>query len=60
MIDVVYNHTAHDSALVREHPDWFLQDEHGAPVTTVPDWSDVIDLKHPNADLSTACRAWAR
>ena len=23
MIDVVYNHTAHDSVLVREHPDWF-------------------------------------
>jgi glycosidase len=48
MIDVVYNHTAHDSVLVREHPEWFHQDEQGRPVTTVPDWSDVIDLKHPN------------
>ncbi len=54
MIDVVYNHTAHDSVLVREHPEWFHQDEHGIPVTTVPEWSDVIDLKHPNAGL-TAC-----
>jgi glycosidase len=52
MIDVVYNHTAHDSRLVHEHPDWFHQDEHGVPVTTVPDWSDVIDLKHPNAALT--------
>jgi hypothetical protein len=52
MIDVVYNHTAHDSLLVREHPEWFHQDEHGRPATTVPDWSDVIDLKHPNKALS--------
>lgn len=52
MIDVVYNHTAHDSVLVQEHPDWFHQDEHGRPVTTVPEWSDVIDLKHPNPELS--------
>lgn len=52
MIDVVYNHTAHDSTLVREHPAWFHQDEHGAPVTTVPAWSDVIDLRHPNPDLA--------
>jgi glycosidase len=52
MIDVVYNHTAHDSVLVRDHPDWFHQDEQGIPVTTVPAWSDVIDLVHPNAGLS--------
>ena len=52
MIDVVYNHTSHDSVLVHEHPEWFHQNEQGVPVTTVPDWSDVIDLKHPNAELS--------
>ncbi|MEE8392091.1 MAG: alpha-amylase family glycosyl hydrolase [Anaerolineae bacterium] len=52
MIDVVYNHTAHDSVLVRDHPDWFHQDAHGTPVTTVPEWSDVIDLKHPNPALT--------
>jgi hypothetical protein len=28
-IDVVYNHTAHDSKLVKEHPQWFHQDSHG-------------------------------
>jgi glycosidase len=64
MIDVVYNHTAHDSALVREHPEWFHQDEQGVPTTTVPEWSDVIDLKHPNEDLSTylieTLQGWAR
>jgi hypothetical protein len=51
-IDVVYNHTAHDSKLVAEHPNWFHQDEAGKPLTTVPDWSDVIDLKHPNEELT--------
>lgn len=51
MIDVVYNHTSHDSALVNEHPDFFHQDEMGKPITTVPAWSDVIDLKHPDPQL---------
>ena len=52
MIDVVYNHTAHDSILVKEHPEYFHQDDNGNPITTVPEWSDVIDLKHPNRDLA--------
>ena len=52
MIDVVYNHTSHDSVLVRQHPEWFHQDTYGTPVTTVPDWSDVIDLKHPQPGLT--------
>lgn len=64
MIDVVYNHTSHDSLLVREHPDWFHQDASGKPVTTVPDWSDVIDLKHPNpaltAYLHETLQYWAK
>jgi len=64
MIDVVYNHTAHDSQLVREHPEWFHQDGHGRPVTTVPEWSDVIDLKHPNEGLTAyliqTLQMWAK
>jgi glycosidase len=52
MIDVVYNHTAHDSVLVSEHPEFFHKDAEGKPVTTVPEWSDVIDLKHPHPALS--------
>jgi hypothetical protein len=51
MIDVVYNHTAHDSKLVREHPEWFHRDANGKPVTTVPDWSDVIDLNYVDKRL---------
>jgi hypothetical protein len=51
MIDVVYNHTAYDSVLVKEHPEYFHQDENGTSITTVPEWSDVIDLKYPNPGL---------
>jgi hypothetical protein len=47
-IDVVYNHTSHDSILVHEHPEFFHQNEKGNPFTTVPAWSDVIDLKYPD------------
>jgi glycosidase len=51
MIDVVYNHTAVDSVYVNDHPDWYHQDASGQPYTTVPAWSDVIDLNHPNPGL---------
>ena len=51
MIDVVYNHTAHDAVYIKEHPDWYNMDENGKPFTTVPVWEDIIDLKHPNEDL---------
>lgn len=63
MIDVVYNHTSHDSVLVREHPEFFHQDAQGRPVTTVPAWSDVIDLKHPHPGLTAylieTLKGWA-
>ncbi len=44
MIDVVYNHTSHDAVLLGVHPEWYHTDDSGQPVTTVPEWSDVIDL----------------
>ena len=53
MIDVVYNHTSHDSTLVSEKPEFFHRDILGKPITTVPAWSDVIDLKYPNQDLQS-------
>jgi hypothetical protein len=52
MMDIVFNHTAHDSVVVHEHPDWFHQDADGKPITTVPEWSDVIDFKFSKPQLS--------
>lgn len=44
MIDVVYNHTAPDSRLAVEHPEWFLLDKKGKPGRKCEDWSDVVDF----------------
>lgn len=64
MIDVVFNHTAPDSLLARDHPDWFLQDKRGVPIPTVPAWSDIVDLRQPNPELNAylieTLRGWAR
>jgi glycosidase len=51
MIDVVYNHTAHDCVLLDQYPHWYHQDEVGKPFTTVPEWSDVIDLYYDDIAL---------
>lgn len=51
IIDVVFNHTSPDSVLVSQHPEFFHQDENGNPITTVPAWTDIIDLKHPHPGL---------
>ncbi len=64
MIDVVFNHTSPDSVLIREHPEFFHRDEAGHPVTTVPAWTDIIDLKHPHPGLTRylidTLALWAR
>lgn len=52
MLDVVFNHTARDSVLVSEHPEFFTTDENGVPISTVPAWTDIIDLAHPNPQLT--------
>lgn len=51
MIDVVYNHTSHDSLLVQQHSEWFHRDRDGKPVTTVPEWSDVVDFSYSDLEL---------
>ncbi len=52
IIDVVFNHTSPDSVLVSEHPEFFHRDADGRPVTSVPEWHDIIDLKHPDPHLA--------
>lgn len=51
LIDVVYNHTSHDSILWQTHPEYFLQNGQGQGVCKEPKWSDVIDLDYSNLDL---------
>ncbi len=51
IIDVVFNHTSRDSVLLAQHPEWFLQDDHGNPATKVPDWWDVYDLDYSQQGL---------
>lgn len=51
IIDVVFNHTAKDSILVKEHPEWFSRDLHGNLTRKVADWSDIYDLDYSHNDL---------
>ncbi len=53
IIDVVYNHTSPDSAISKEHPEWFFHKADGSFGNKVGDWWDVIDLDydpHTNPD----------
>ena len=66
ILDWVPDHTAPDHAWVREHPDWYYHDEHGAP--SVPrdnqgrltDWTDVVQLDYHNPDMRAAMIAAMR
>lgn len=51
IIDLVANHTAWDSKLLFEHPDWFTHNEEGAIVSPNSDWSDVADLNYDHHEL---------
>ena len=51
IIDVVYNHTAPDSVLSVEHPEWFYHKADGAFGNKIGDWSDIIDLDYSHRDL---------
>jgi len=51
IIDLVANHTAWDSKLITEHPEWFTRDAHGAIIPPNADWSDVADLDYSKVGL---------
>ena len=63
ILDWVANHTAWDSNLVDEHPDWYARNWKGdfAP-TPWWDWIDIIDLDYGNAEvreyMTTAMKHW--
>ncbi|ACR80266.1 MULTISPECIES: alpha-amylase family glycosyl hydrolase [Kosmotoga] len=50
-MDMVMNHCACDSVLVREHPDWILKDGQGKFGRKIAEWEDVYDLDYHNQQL---------
>jgi len=46
MIDVVFNHTSHDSVLLEKHPEYFYKNEQGEFANRVGDWWDITDLDY--------------
>lgn len=60
ILDWVPDHTSPDHPWVREHPDYYIRDEHGNP--SVPrgpdgkltDWDDVVQLDYQNPELRRA------
>ena len=63
IIDVVYNHTAPDSVLTVEHPEFFYRKPDGNMGNRVGDWTDVVDLDYRNRALwdyqIESLRMWA-
>ena len=53
IIDLVANHTAWDSKLIKTHPDWFAKDSAGNIVPPNPDWTDVAALNYSQPGLRT-------
>ena len=51
IIDVVYNHTAPDSVLAAEHPEYFFCDAEGTPSRHVAEWWDIVDLDYSHRGL---------
>lgn len=43
MMDIVFNHTAYDSVLAKEHPEYFYK-KNGKFANKVGDWWDIIDF----------------
>ena len=64
IIDIVANHTAWDSVLIKQHPDWFKHDAQGNIIPPNPDWTDVagLDYRHPElrAYMTDMLKYWLR
>ncbi|HEV2802024.1 MAG TPA: alpha-amylase family glycosyl hydrolase [Pyrinomonadaceae bacterium] len=52
IIDIVANHTAWDSVLMKT-PDFYTRDPQGKIIPPVADWADVADLNYNNPALRT-------
>lgn len=50
IVDMVFNHTAPDSVLFEEHPEFYYRKTNGEVGNRVGDWSDIIDLDTSRSD----------
>ena len=50
IVDMVFNHTAPDSKLFLEHPEFYYRKSDGSVGNRVGDWSDIIDLDTSRED----------
>ena len=48
IIDIVFNHTAHDAVYTKTHPEWYYHKEDGSFCNRVGDWWDIIDFNFEN------------
>ena len=52
MLDWVANHTGWDCAWIKDHPDWYTQDENGKIIDPAGmGWADVADLNYDNMEM---------
>jgi len=51
ILDFIPNHGSNDNVLMKEHPDWFMQDKMGNFTREVADWTDVADFNYENPEL---------
>jgi glycosidase len=51
MLDVVFNHTSHDSVYRHHHPEYYFKVQNGDFGNKIADWSDIIDLDYSNKCL---------
>ncbi|MBA4312162.1 MAG: hypothetical protein C0417_05990 [Chlorobiaceae bacterium] len=51
ILDLVINHTAWDSKLIQQHPEWFSKDSSGNIISPNDDWTDVADLDYSKPGL---------
>ena len=70
MMDLVINHTSRDCPLVREHPDWYVHDEHGEIASPfaghlddpekITVWGDLAEINNDgSSDKANLWSYWA-
>jgi cyclomaltodextrinase len=54
ILDWVANHTAFDHPWIKDHPEYYVQDEKGVIKSPVEDWTDAADLNYNNLEMRMA------